>query len=261
MSYRRVRKIMREGGIRIRSRSESFHVSRKVHEARQEQMSKKNPVQGKKHTPETINKVRKASLGRTSWNKGLTKEDDSRLISKKRKGVMVVCQICGKRFYKPRRPPSRGSPKYIEKPGVYCSKECYDKCRSELAKKVWNNEDYCKNWAEGMRFAYQTKPNKPEKLFINIIEENDFSYKYVGDNSLRIGRLNPDFAHNNGEMKLIEIFGDYWHNRSDERYLGTVKGRIEYFKERGYDCLVLWEHELNNKQNIIYKVETFTGGI
>jgi len=54
-----------------------------------------------------------------------------------------------------------------------------------------------------------------------------------------INNLNPDFTNCNGQKKVIEIFGVYWHK--DENPID----RINKYKEFGFDCLVLWENELN----------------
>ena len=37
------------------------------------------------------------------------------------------------------------------------------------------------------------------------------------------------------------------------------QNRINYFKERGYECLVIWENELKNIDLVINKVRNFLG--
>ena len=53
----------------------------------------------------------------------------------------------------------------------------------------------------------------------------------------------PDFINVNGEKKVIEVFGDYWH--SDKVIQGHWKrsefGRKAVYSQLGYDCVVLWE--------------------
>ncbi len=46
---------------------------------------------------------------------------------------------------------------------------------------------------------------------ISVIEKFDLPYKYVGDGELEISGLFPDFVHERGEKKIIEVFGRYWH--------------------------------------------------
>ena len=47
----------------------------------------------------------------------------------------------------------------------------------------------------------------------------------------------PDFLSTNGQRKVIEVFGDYWHKGEDPQ------GRIDAFAKLGFKCLVIWEHE------------------
>lgn len=86
-------------------------------------------------------------------------------------------------------------------------------------------------------------PNKKEQYLYWILQEifpNE--YKFVGDGSVIIGGFSPDFININGQKKLIEHFGDYWHKGDDEG------NRIFQFKLFGFDTLVIWEHELNDNE-------------
>jgi len=40
------------------------------------------------------------------------------------------------------------------------------------------------------------------------------------------------------------------------RYFGRIAARARAQKN-GYDCLVLWEHELNNEEDVLRKLEVF----
>jgi hypothetical protein len=76
-------------------------------------------------------------------------------------------------------------------------------------------------------------------------------WKYVGDYSFLIGGKNPDFVNINGQKKCIEHYGTYWHKGDNPQ------DRIDLFKSYGWDCLVIWEHELNNFSTLRRKIFDF----
>jgi len=108
--------------------------------------------------------------------------------------------------------------------------------------------------------ATASAPNEKEKQLLGILESlfpNE--YKFVGDGELMINGKIPDFVNVNGQKKIIELFGDYWH--SEER---VGKPREEHEKERvnifssiGYKTLVIWEHELENIKVLTQKLKEF----
>ncbi len=100
-------------------------------------------------------------------------------------------------------------------------------------------------------------PNKKEKLLIELFKDNKLPYKFVGDGEIIIGRLNPDFINVNGQKKLIELFGNYWHNPKHFPNVITEKERKKSFKKYGFETLVIWEKELNNPKKVLEKVRGF----
>jgi len=85
------------------------------------------------------------------------------------------------------------------------------------------------------------RPNKLElrvQRWLNKMFPNE--YKYVGDFQTFIGGKCPDFMNCNGQKKLIEVFGDYWHQDDDPQK------RIDHFSEYGFKTLVLWESDINS---------------
>ena len=54
--------------------------------------------------------------------------------------------------------------------------------------------------------------------------------------------------------KLIELYGDYWHRGQDPQ------DRIDLFKDAGYECLVIWEHELNESPDTVRSMIANFGG-
>lgn len=91
--------------------------------------------------------------------------------------------------------------------------------------------------------AMNVKPNKIEDKIIKVIEKYRLPFKYVGNGSLFINRLNPDFVSTDGSQKVIEVFGDYWHSL-DDRDNRSEKARKNLFREKEFDCLVLWEKDI-----------------
>lgn len=129
---------------------------------------------------------------------------------------------------------------------VHTSEEYREK-RRQLTKELWQTSDYVKT----QMLSRNLRPNKPEQAIIDLAEERRWPLSYVGDGSLVIHRRCPDF--HNGDHKVIEIFGDYWHRGQNPQE------KIEYYKKYGYDCLVIWEHELEQKDQVVSRIEKFLG--
>lgn len=87
-------------------------------------------------------------------------------------------------------------------------------------------------------------PNNDEITLISIFAANEFPYKYVGDGTIIIGGKNPDFI-NIEKSKLIEFYGEYWHEPDEE------EPRKQHFAKYGFDTLVIWGKELKNKNKDI----------
>ncbi len=106
--------------------------------------------------------------------------------------------------------------------------------------------------------VYNLKPNKPEKILIEIIKENNLPFNYVGDGMIWFKgfghSFNPDFLSKNPKH-IIELFGDYWHNLPNVKE--KDKKRLQTYSKYGYKTLVIWENELKNKQEIINKINSF----
>lgn len=171
--------------------------------------------------------------GREPWNKGLTKETDPRMA---RLSELV-------RY-------TQNSPEF--------DKENWLK---NLKKSHRTKQFY--NWFFNVQLpkwnkSSSIKPNKLEKRIIKIFSDFQIPVKYVGDHKLWIGHKNPDFI-SDDKKSVIEIFGDYWHSRkitghSKEK---EEQQRINHFAKYGYECLIIWEHEINNINMFLNKVLHF----
>ena len=120
--------------------------------------------------------------------------------------------------------------------------------------KVNKNPEYMKKRISSLI----KKPNHKEKVLIDLIDKNKLPYNYVGNGKLMIGSKNPDFIHKTNN-NIIELFGDYWHSNKKARcYEETEEGRIKFFKEYGFNTLVIWEKELKNPNLILKKIRLFS---
>ncbi len=100
---------------------------------------------------------------------------------------------------------------------------------SEKRTQAWQRDEY----VQAQMIARGMRPNQLELEMVELIEP--LGFKYVGDGQLIIAGKCPDFW--DGNAKLIELYGDYWHRNDDPQ------DRIDLFKTAGYDCLVIWERE------------------
>lgn len=127
----------------------------------------------------------------------------------------------------------------------------FQKKRLKGLAKVNSDSEFHRRRLEQVR----KKPTKPEKKLLEIFETSDLPIKYVGNNQKLIGKKNfcPDFI-NNKQNKLIEFNGYYTHTEGEE-----LK-RKEYFKQEGYDTLFLHYEDLEDKKQLINKVEEFLRG-
>lgn len=117
-------------------------------------------------------------------------------------------------------------------------------------------------WRRKSLEALIKKPTKPEKKLISIIERNALPFEYVGNGKVIIGTLNPDFVHNNGKNKVIEVFGRLFHDpevsfKDQIPWHQQYWGRMACYAQFGYDCLILWEDELDDEKEVVENVHWF----
>lgn len=221
------------------------------------------PFQGKQHSEESRKKMSISHKGLATWNKGLkgvmvawnkglnTKSGmEGKKHSESAKKKMAQAKIGGHRSIKSRAKQSLNSrinPNY----GMG-GKRHTEEVKLQLSKKVkelWQD----KNYSDMMYKAHAIRPNKPETLILNILNElYPNEWKYTGDFSFMINGKNPDFVNVNGQKKIIELFGDYWHDGDNPQ------DRIDVFKPFGYDTLVIWEHELKDIDSVKSLIKKFS---
>lgn len=187
----------------------------------------RHPMFGKYHTEITKKKLR-----------GVNKGKNSGTYIDGRCSKTYYCPKCGK--------------KINYKTALYASglcKSCSHKGNKESLK---TKQKRIQNSIK----ANHKFPNKKEKLLNKLLLKlfpNE--YKYVGSGDVILGGFNPDFINVNGQKKIIELYGDYWHNLPG--YKERDKRRLNAYKEFGYKTLIIWEKELRNKGKLIEKLLKF----
>lgn len=118
---------------------------------------------------------------------------------------------------------------------------------SEMSKEEKNE------WRRSIIIGNQKSPNGPETVLMELLESlYPREYKYTGGNGeIVIAGKCPDFINVNGQKKIIELFGDYWHRGQDPQ------DRIDVFKPYGYDTLIIWENELKDIERVKFAIREF----
>jgi G:T-mismatch repair DNA endonuclease (very short patch repair protein) len=134
---------------------------------------------------------------------------------------------------------------------------------NKRTRELWADPDF--KDAQLHRMRRNPKPNKKEISLNNLIEKAcPDQYKYVGNGNTVINGMIPDFINSNGQKKVIEMFGDYWHSdrvnsKTRNSWKRTELGRIMAYKYLGFDCLIIWENELKKKseEDLISIIKNF----
>ena len=236
-----------------------------------------HPMQGKKHSPETLQKLSDSHQGPRPWRLGFThSEETCKKMSESHTGVPLSeshCKSLSEKSIrawankskeereqwaknisigekgKPPMPPESLIKMAETKRGKRCSPAT--EFTSEIMKERYRDPVYI----EKMIKAWNIKPNKPETLMLELLNNlYPNQWKYTGDFSFTINGKSPDFTNCNGQKKIIEIFGDYWHRGQNPQ------DRIDAFSPFGYETLVIWEHELKNIHNVMNRIHLFMEG-
>lgn len=166
-----------------------------------------------------------------------------------------VCKSCYIESLKNKKPYNYkgGRPKCVD-----CGKLIWNgftRCHVCASKKRWKSQEYRTRQVELTLKGLAIRPNKPETIVKNLLEiiaPNKF--KYTGDGSFVLDRYNPDFIAND-EKKIIEVYGDYWHNIPSNKQ--KDQGRLKVYNQHGYSTLIIWEHELEDLLKIKEKLTDF----
>lgn len=148
------------------------------------------------------------------------------------KGIKYQCEICNKKI-------------------SWNSKRCH----KHAQEKKWQNKEFKNNQIKLVMRGLQLKPNIPEKTLLKLFKKLNLPYHYVGNGQVILNGFNPDFINYNGQKKIIELYGDYWHKLNS--YKNRDKRRILEYSKLGYKTLIVWEKELKDLNKLSYKLLNF----
>lgn len=135
-----------------------------------------------------------------------------------------------------------------------CHKIKTKKIIGKKSKENWKTKEYREKTIKALLKSLQIQPNKPEQLLNNLLQQilpNEYKY----NKTFIIAGLIPDFV-NKKEKKIIELYGDYWHNKP--KSIKRDKNRVGIYELfAGYQTLIIWEHELKDLEKVIAKVMEF----
>lgn len=132
----------------------------------------------------------------------------------------------------------------------------YKNKRRLIALNNWKDLKYQQKVISGVLKALNHKTNLSEKLLLKILNKTlPKEYKFVGNGKFTLERFCPDFINTNGQKKIIELYGDYWHNKKE--VISRDKRRLKVYKKYGYKTLIVWDKELKNKEKLIEKILKF----
>jgi len=213
-----------------------------------------HPMLGKHHTEEAKEKMKKAwrekrKKGYKSWNSGKTSKDDPRIPSGKNH-YMYGKKHAEETIQKLRQ--KALSPERIKISIKNLPKNLSGKNHPMFGKKH-SPQTIEKIRERRMKQKIPRTKTKPEINFIRICKKYGLPFKYTGDGSFWISRLNPDFCDFDNHI-VVEIFGDYWHNPDKNPHIrknAIYEEREKEFNINGWKLIVIWESEFRKGESYI----------
>jgi len=187
--------------------------------------------------------ISESKIGIIPWNKGLSKELDSRVQK-------YAKSLAGRKFSVDHR-------KNLSKSCMGRKSPLKGVKKPKLA--ILNgNPEFIKKRLAGLL----KRPTKLEEKLIRIITEQKYPLKYTGNGSKIIGTLCPDFHHET-LPKVVEVFGETYHDPTHSPFripsIQQEKPRIAIYRKMGYECLVVWGKEFENEALLLDKINNFLG--
>jgi len=125
----------------------------------------------------------------------------------------------------------------------------------EMSLSQWQDPGYTRLVFDGRNVT----PNQAELKLQELLTSLNLPYKFVGDGKLIMGGKCPDFVNINGQKKLIELFGDYWHSEeiTGHSIEKEEQERIGHFFQLGFNTLIIWESELSCIESLSQRILLF----
>lgn len=120
---------------------------------------------------------------------------------------------------------------------------------------LWKDPEYRERQIKAILNGLFKRPTKLEEKFNNFFDANKLPFTYCGNGTLMIGYKCPDYYDNNGKKICIEVA-----SKKQKESLKKIpwqqyeKERIDHFAKYGWECLVLWEDNLENESDLLQKI-------
>lgn len=219
------------------------------------------------HTEETKKKIGSANKGTTVCVGRVMTAETRALIGAKAKerfamrlqhpgpgpsmsARRLISQNAKERYKDPQNCPQYGKPLSVKHKAKFSrlgwthAEETKSRLR-QISLANWRNPEYAK------KVLAIRRPNKKEVALLEVIQGLSLPYSYVGDGQFILGGKCPDFLNTNGQKKLIELWGNFWHRGQNPQ------DRTDYFAQYGFQTLVIWENELCNPSLLSEKLMEF----
>ena len=204
---------------------------------------------GKKKTEDQrrkISGINNHRFGKPAWNR----KDHNYLPYFCDCGCMGICNY-GKRYVNGHNPNGMLGKRHSEE-----TKKKWDRKGQWIKLGLEKQNEITKR----IRSSCAKEPNKSEMKLDSIIQLSvPNGFRYTGNGEVVIGGKAPDWFNINGKKQVIEHFGTYFHGK---KITGRTKEQEEEFYKShyykyGYDCLVIWEYELKNIEEVTKKIVRF----
>lgn len=233
---------------------------------------KPNWWRGKKRSAEQRRKQSEAMKGRPSLKRGVPLSEELKqkartaFLGKKHSDVTKakMSEAHRGRKYGPRSEETKRKISLVQK-GKIIPEHVREKT-SRTMKHLLATTDLLqrrmKNTRKNCKGGKRECPNKFEVKLSSVLDQLfPGEYKFVGDGVVMIGGLNPDFINTNGQKKIVELFGEVYHDprccRWEVPVRCTENGRKAAFAEYGFKTLVVWCRELGDAVALEQKLIEF----
>lgn len=133
---------------------------------------------------------------------------------------------------------------------------------SPSMKRYWQELDDEAKSARVRKVCAKRNPSSTELAFLEFLDiEFPNKFRHNSRSSVVIGGKVPDFVGLNGDRKVIEVFGNFYHDPLYFPDRPTEEELIAHYLEHGYNCLVVLEDEVYLCDKALHqKLEEFIEG-